>query len=74
MDWLRADIASCILSVIAQLLIGRKKWYGWLFPVANLVPLTIINIQYHLWAFHIYNAGMLVVFLWNCWSWKRARS
>lgn len=70
-DIFRLDVLSSALAVGSIWAVGRKKWWGWLFNIANIPILTLINARYGLWAFHFLNAGLLCMFVYNAWTWYR---
>jgi hypothetical protein len=51
--------------------VGRKLWWGWLFHITNLIPLTIINVHYKLWGFMPMNAALLVLYYKNLKDWRK---
>jgi nicotinamide riboside transporter PnuC len=69
-DLFRLDVLSSLISICAIVIVGRKKWWGWLFNIANVFLLTILNIRYGLWALHFLNVGLLCMFAYNAWLWK----
>jgi Nicotinamide mononucleotide transporter len=66
LDWVAA-----ITALVGVYLVGRKLWYGWLVHMANLIPLTIINVHYGLWGFMPLNIVLLAIYIKNLRDWLK---
>lgn len=44
-EMLRLDYLSCILTVLSTVLIGKKRWQGWVVAAANSIVVCVIGIQ-----------------------------
>ncbi len=68
LDWVASTTA-----IVGFYFVGRKLWWGWLFHIANLIPLTLINVHYKLWGFMPMNAILLVLYLKSLREWRVQR-
>jgi len=69
-DLFRLDVLSSAIAVASIWALGRKKWWGWLFNVANIPVMTILNLRYGLWAYNLLNAGLLLMYIRNAYRWR----
>lgn len=62
-------ILASLCSISAYITLGRKKWWGWLFSMACLIPLELMNFKYGFTAFHFLNLFNFCVFVRNARQW-----
>jgi len=43
--WIRLDYLSCVLTVLATVLIGKKLWQGWVVAGINSAVVCVIGIR-----------------------------
>lgn len=63
-------LLSSILTVLALFFIGRKKWWGHLFGVANCIVFTIISMRGQ-WGFMPANIVCGVLYVYTAIKWRR---
>ena len=42
---IRLDYLSCVLTVLATVLIGKKLWQGWVIAAINSAVVCVIGVQ-----------------------------
>jgi nicotinamide riboside transporter PnuC len=42
---LRLDYLSCVLTVVSTILIGRRRWQGWMLAAINSVIICVIALR-----------------------------
>ncbi len=71
---LRLDYLSCVLTVLSTVLIGRRKWEGWVVAGANSAIISIIGLRTGQWGFVPANAFCIAIYLYNIHNWRAGGS
>jgi hypothetical protein len=69
---LRLDYLSCVLTVLSTVLVGRRKWQGWLVAGANSAIISLIGLRTGQWGFIPANAFCIAIYLYNIRKWRTA--
>jgi nicotinamide riboside transporter PnuC len=69
---LRLDYASCVLTIISTILIGRRCWEGWVLAAINSVIICIIGFKTAQMGFIPANVFCLVLYAVNLRTWRRS--
>ena len=69
----RLDYISCILTVIATILIGKKFWQGWVIAGANSVVVCVIATRTAQFGFIPANVFCIALYIYNLWTWRCPR-
>ncbi len=64
------DYLSCILTVLATVLIGKRRWQGWVIAGANSVVVCIIGARTAQFGFIPANVLCIALYANNLWSWR----
>jgi len=70
---LRLDYLSCILTVASTILVGRRRWEGWVLCAANSVLMCVIGIRTEQAGFIPANLFCMIVSGMNLRAWRRSR-
>ncbi len=73
MNAFRLDYISCILTVLSNVLIGRKIWQGWMVAGANSVVVCVIALRTAQFGFIPANLFCLALYSYNLRSWRTPR-
>ncbi len=65
----RLDYISCILTVVAAVLIGRKLWYGWIVALANSLLICLIGLRTAQFGFIPANLFCIALYSYNLRTW-----
>jgi hypothetical protein len=68
---LRLDYLSCVLTILSTLLIGRKKWQGWIAAGINSVVISVIGIRTAQTGFVPANLFCIAIYAYNVLEWRR---
>jgi hypothetical protein len=69
---LRLDYLSCVLTISATILVGRRCWQGWLLTAVNCVIMCIIGLKTSQLGFIPANIFCIVVSAMNLRTWRRS--
>jgi nicotinamide riboside transporter PnuC len=69
---LRLDYLSCVLTIVSTVLVGRRRWEGWLLGAANSVVMCVIGIRTEQSGFIPANVFCMVVSAMNLHAWRRS--
>lgn len=69
---LRLDYLSCVLTVLSTILVGRRRWEGWIACAANCVLMCIIGLRTEQSGLIPANLFCMVVSARNLRSWRKA--
>src|SRR5271167_284165 len=64
-------LLTSVLSISCIIAVGRRKWWGHLFGVANCIAFTVIAIKPGQWGYLPSNAVCIVLYGYNTWKWRR---
>jgi hypothetical protein len=69
---LRLDYLSCILTVTSTLMIGRRRWQGWIVASVNSLIICVISVRTAQLGFVPANLFCLGIYAYNMLEWQRA--
>src|SRR5689334_22332620 len=67
---LRLDYLSCGLTIASTVLIGRRKWQGWLVAAANSAVVCVIGVRTAQTGFVPANLFCLAIYGYNIFQWR----
>ena len=67
---LRLDYLSCLLTILSTVMVGRRKWEGWVVAGANSAIISVIGIKTGQWGFVPANAFCIAIYLYNIRKWR----
>ena len=67
---LRLDYISCFLTILSTLLIGRRKWQGWIVAGVNSIVITMIGIRTAQTGFIPANLFCIAIYAYNVLHWR----
>ena len=67
----RLDYLSCVLTIASTILIGRRRWQGWLLAAVNCVIMCVIGIKTAQLGFIPANLFCMVMSAINLRAWRR---
>jgi len=67
----RLDYISCVLTIGSTILVGRKRWEGWLIAGLNSVLICIIAVNTSQTGFIPANLFCLALYGYNVWEWRK---
>src|SRR5690348_2766287 len=71
---LRLDYLSCLLTILSTVMVGRRKWQGWVVAGANSAIISLIGLRTGQWGFVPANAFCIAIYLYNIRRWRAASS
>jgi hypothetical protein len=60
------------LTISSTLLIGRRRWQGWLVAGVNSLIISLIGLRTSQWGFVPANVFCIVIYLYNIRRWRTA--
>ena len=66
----RLDYLSCVLTVLSTVLVGRRKWHGWVVAGANSAIISLIGLRTGQWGFVPANAFCIAIYVYNIKKWR----
>ncbi len=67
---IRLDYVSCILTVLATVLIGKKLWQGWVVAAVNSAVVCVIGVQTAQFGFVPANLLCIALYTSNLVNWR----
>jgi len=67
---LRLDYVSCVLTVVATVLIGRKLWQGWVVAAVNSAVVCVIGVRTAQFGFVPANLLCIALYAGNLFNWR----
>jgi len=67
---LRLDYLSCLLTIASTVLIGRRKWQGWIVAGVNSVIISVIGMRTAQTGFIPANLFCLAIYGYNILQWR----
>src|SRR5271166_1114224 len=64
-------LLTSVLSISCIIAVGRRKWWGHMFGVANCIAFTVIAFKPGQWGYLPSNAVCIVLYAMNAWKWRR---
>jgi len=71
---LHLDYLSCFLTIASTMLVGRRKWQGWVVAAVNSVIISIIGIRTGQMGFVPANLFCLAMYAYNVFQWTSGDS
>ncbi len=71
MELFRLDYVSCLLTVIATILVGRKNWTGLVVSGVNSLIVCVIGLHTSQYGFIPANVFCIGIYAFNLKSWLR---
>jgi nicotinamide riboside transporter PnuC len=69
---LRVDYLSCVLTVASTILVGRRRWEGWVLCAVNSVLMCVIGLRTAQSGLIPANLFCMVVSAVNLRAWRRS--
>jgi hypothetical protein len=67
---LRLDYVSCVLTILATFLLGRKLWHGWVVAAVNSAVVCVIGVRTAQFGFVPANLLCIALYTSNLVSWR----
>lgn len=67
---LRLDYVSCVLTILATILLGRKLWHGWVVAAVNSAVVCVIGVRTAQFGFVPANLLCIALYTSNLVSWR----
>lgn len=67
---IRLDYVSCVLTVLATILIGRKLWQGWVVAAVNSAVVCVIGLRTAQFGFVPANLLCIALYAGNLFHWR----
>lgn len=67
---IRLDYLSCVLTVVATVLIGKKLWQGWVVAAVNSAVVCVIGLRTAQFGFVPANLLCIALYAGNLFNWK----
>ncbi len=67
---IRLDYLSCVLTVLATILIGRKLWQGWVVAAVNSAVVCVIGVRTAQFGFVPANLLCIALYTSNLVHWR----
>lgn len=67
---LRLDYVSCVLTILATILLGRKLWLGWVVAAVNSAVVCVIGVRTAQFGFVPANLLCIALYTSNLVSWR----
>ena len=68
---IRLDYLSCLLTVVATILVGRKKWTGLLLSGVNSAIVCVIGVHTSQYGFIPANLFCMCIYAFNIVKWRK---
>ena len=68
---LRLDYISCLLTIASTILIGRRKWQGWIVAGVNSVVICVIGLRTTQLGFIPANLFCIALYAYNLVQWRQ---
>ncbi len=70
LHFIRLDYLSCILTVLATVLIGKKLWQGWVVAAVNSAVVCVIGVRTAQFGFVPANLLCIALYTSNLVNWR----
>jgi hypothetical protein len=70
---LRLDYISCLLTIASTILIGRRKWQGWIVAGVNSLVICVIGLRTTQLGFIPANLFCLALYAYNLMQWRQVQ-
>lgn len=71
---IRLDYLSCLLTVVATILVGRKKWTGLLLSGVNSAIVCVIGVHTSQYGFIPANLFCMCIYAFNIVKWRKLQN
>jgi nicotinamide riboside transporter PnuC len=68
----RLDCLSCVLTICSTILVGRRRWEGWVLAAANSLIICVIGLRTAQLALIPANLFCIVLYAGNLRTWRTA--
>lgn len=69
---LRLDYFSCLLTIASTVLIGRRKWQGWIVAGVNSLIISVIGMRTAQTGFIPANLFCIAIYGYNILQWRKS--
>lgn len=69
---LRLDYISCFLTIASTVLIGRRKWQGWIVAGVNSLIISVIGVRTAQTGFIPANLFCIAIYGYNILQWRKS--
>jgi hypothetical protein len=70
LHFIRLDYLSCVLTVLATVLIGKKLWQGWVVAAVNSAVVCVIGVRTAQFGFVPANLLCIALYTSNLVNWR----
>lgn len=70
----RLDYLSCILTILSTLLIGKRRWEGWVLAAVNSVVFCFIGWKTAQFGFVPANIFCIGIYAYNLHTWRKTET
>jgi nicotinamide riboside transporter PnuC len=67
----RFDYLSCVLTIVSTILVGRRRWEGWILAAVNSVVVCLIGFRTSQFGFIPANVFCIALYAINLRSWRK---
>jgi hypothetical protein len=67
---IRLDYLSCVLTIVATILIGKKLWQGWVVAALNSAVVCVIGVRTAQFGFVPANLLCIALYAGNLFHWR----
>jgi nicotinamide riboside transporter PnuC len=67
----RLDYISCVLTITSTILVGKKRWEGWVIAGINSALICVIAVNTSQLGFIPANLFCLALYAYNIWEWRK---
>ena len=67
---IRLDYLSCVLTIAATVLIGKKLWQGWVIAAVNSAVVCVIGVRTAQFGFVPANLLCIALYAGNLFNWR----
>jgi nicotinamide riboside transporter PnuC len=67
----RFDYLSCVLTIVSTILVGRRRWEGWILAAINSVVVCLIGFRTSQFGFIPANVFCIALYAINLRSWRK---
>lgn len=64
------DYVSCLLTILATVMLGRQRWQGWAVAGVNSLLVCLIGLRTSQWGFIPANIFCIIIYLYNIRRWR----
>jgi hypothetical protein len=68
--FIRLDYVSCVLTILATVLIGKRLWHGWVIAAINSAVVCVIGVRTSQFGFVPANLLCIALYTSNLFNWR----